>query len=481
MPMHPPRASSGTPSAARENTLSPCSPAAARRRRPSGRLGEHAGRRRSRRPDRRHANSQPPTDHLRTATAWGVNAPNINVYERLTHVDENFQLRPETRRGWELRPRRPDVALLSAQRGDVPRRFPVHRQGRDLQRRSRRAAGAGRRDQRRGRAATTAVDNHTVNFAPPRAPTSRCPSACPTSPNHVHIIKAGAQPVGASDGYGSNEVRQPHAGRVAHKVERYDGYWDKPDTARVRSILFKFIPDGNARVLALRAGNVNGDHRRAARGGQRAQAGLQAARRPGPRWAGSTPSTSTSSARTSSPSPPTGACARRWRWASTATRSSRTCTEGDAAAARLVTGAARAAQGQGQGPARLRPCGRATACSTRWAGVPAPTACAPRTAAGWRSSSAAGFPLPEVAAPPSRRCCSPSCARSASPAQIVEQSMANLVVNGSLRAHFWLEELYGATDPGPGQHPALLPQPRHREHGRLRPLGPRQQHRQRGG
>ena len=33
--------------------------------------------------------------------------------------------------------------------------------------------------------------------------------------------------------------------------------------------------------------------------------------------------------------------------------------------------------------------------------------------------------------------------------QIVEQSMANLVVDNSLRAHFWLE-MYGATDPDPG-------------------------------
>ena len=116
-----------------------------------------------------------------------VNAPNANIYERLTHVDEHSSSSPV----WPSpgsAPGRPDVALLPPPGRDVPRRLPVYRRRRDLQRRSRRCPGGGAIDATEG--ATVAVDNHTVDFTPAR-PNFKVPIRLSNVSNHVHIIKAG--------------------------------------------------------------------------------------------------------------------------------------------------------------------------------------------------------------------------------------------------------------------------------------------------
>jgi peptide/nickel transport system substrate-binding protein len=98
-----------------------------------------------------------------------------------------------------------------------------------------------------------AVDEYTVDFTASR-PNTKLPWQVvdPIYP----VVKAGSDPVNHPVGTGPFKFVR-YLPDESLRVERYDNYWDRPNAARVRSILFKVIPDGNARVLALRAGDVD--------------------------------------------------------------------------------------------------------------------------------------------------------------------------------------------------------------------------------
>ena len=103
--------------------------------------------------------------------------------------------------------------------------------------------------------ATVAVDDHTVDFTPAR-PNFKVPIRLSNVSNHVHIIKAGTD--SSVHPMGTGPVRfVSYSPDELLKVERYDGYWDRPNAARVRSILFKFIPDGTRGCSRSRAGDVD--------------------------------------------------------------------------------------------------------------------------------------------------------------------------------------------------------------------------------
>jgi peptide/nickel transport system substrate-binding protein len=182
-----------------------------------------------------------------------VNAPNANIYERLIHVDETFQLRPALAERWELLPdgRKWRLYLRKGVTFHDGSPFTAKDVVFSFDRVARRGGGG----INAAEGSTVAVDDYTVDFTPSTA-NLKVPIRLSNISNHTHIIKAGTD--SSVHPMGTGPVKfVSYTPDEAIKVERYENYWDKPNAARVKSILFKLIPDGNARVLALRAGDVD--------------------------------------------------------------------------------------------------------------------------------------------------------------------------------------------------------------------------------
>jgi len=69
-------------------------------------------------------------------------------------------------------------------------------------------------------------------------------------------MKAGSDPVKAPVGSGPFKFVS-YTPKESLSVTRYDGYWDEPNRARTSGITWRFLPDPNARVLALEAGDLD--------------------------------------------------------------------------------------------------------------------------------------------------------------------------------------------------------------------------------
>ena len=403
-----------------------------------------------------------------------VNAPNANIYERLTHVDEHFQLKPGLAERWELRPDgrtwrfflRKGVTFHDGSpftAADVI--FSVDRAAR---------RGGGAIDATEG--ATVAVDDHTVDFTPAR-PNFKVPIRLSNVSNHVHIIKAGTD--SSVHPMGTGPVKfVSHSPDELIRVERYDGYWDRPNAARVRSILFKFIPDGNARVLALRAGDVDVimDVPREAVTELKKDANLRVVQ-----------------AALGGFNAIYINVLGRDEFAITADRRLRQALamginrdqivkdvyEGNAAPLpTLVPPALLGAQkDKVKGPPAYDPAGaRRILDDLGWR--PGPDGVRVKDGRRLEIVIGSGFPSPELQRP------IPEVLQSqlrqvGVGAKIVEQSMANLVVDGSLRAHFWLE-MYGATDPDPGSILRFFRSPAIGNTGNYARFGSRRRHGRRG-
>lgn len=182
-----------------------------------------------------------------------VNAPNANIYERLVELDAGYQLRPGLAERWELLPdgRKWRFYLRKGVTFHDGSPFTAKDVVSSFDRVARRGGGGINAVE----GGTVAVDDYTVDFTP-GAPNLKVPIRLSNNSNHTHIIKAGTDSSVHPIGTGPLKFVS-YTPDESIKVERYDGYWDKPNAARVKSVLFKLIPDGNARILALKAGDVD--------------------------------------------------------------------------------------------------------------------------------------------------------------------------------------------------------------------------------
>ena len=338
-----------------------------------------------------------------------VNGPNCNVFERLTQCDEHFQLKPMLAERWELTNNGATWRFFLRKGVTFHDGSPFT--ARDVvysfDRTARRGGGGSTRPKGAPWRWTT-----TPWTSPRPGPTSRCPTASPTWPRTPTSSRpARIRPVHPM---GTGPLKfVSYRPDESITTERYDGYWDAPNAARVKSALFKLIPDGNARVLALRAGDVDVimDVPREAVNELKRDAKLRVAQ-------------SALGGFNAIYINVTG----KDEWATTADRRLRQALamginreqivkqvyegNGEVSQTLIPPGQLGAHKDKVKGPPAYDPAGRG-ACWKIWVGGPARTGCAPRTASAWRSWSPAGSP-PLSCSAPSRRCCRPSCARSGS-------------------------------------------------------------------
>ncbi len=180
----------------------------------------------------------------------GLNSPNAGIYETLLRMDNQLQVRPGLAESYEfIAPNTwrftlrqgvkfHDGSELNAQ--DVV--FTFDRYGR--------IGGQYIKAQVGG---TVAVDKYTVDFT----------SSVPNLKVPLQMV----HPIFAIKKAGSDPARQPvgtgpfrfvsYQPKESLTVERFNDYWDQPNKAKPKSITFRYIPDANARLLALQAGDVD--------------------------------------------------------------------------------------------------------------------------------------------------------------------------------------------------------------------------------
>ncbi|HEX2195076.1 MAG TPA: ABC transporter substrate-binding protein [Candidatus Limnocylindria bacterium] len=372
-----------------------------------------------------------------------VNGPNCNVYERLTQCDEHFQLKPMLAERWEL------INNGATWRFYLRKGVTFHDgspfTARDVVSSFDRVARRGGAAINSVEGATVAVDDHTVDFTPSR-PNLKVPSRLADLATHAHIIKAGTDSAVHPMGTGPMKFVS-YKPDESIEVERYDGYWDTPNAARVRSILLRLIPDGNARILALRAGDVDVimDVPREAVSELKRESKLRVVQ-------------SALGGFNAIYINATG----EDEWGLTADRQLRRALAMGINREQIVRDVY---EGNAEVSQTLIPATMLGAYKDRVKGPPAYDPAAARRALdelGWRPGPdgirvkdgrrleiviGSGFPSPELQRP------IPEVLQSqlrqiGVAAQIVEQSLSNLVVDGQLRAHFWLEA-YGAPEPDP--------------------------------
>jgi peptide/nickel transport system substrate-binding protein len=180
----------------------------------------------------------------------GIDSPNANIYETLIRMTSDYQLQPWLAERWEFR--EPNTWRFYLRR-DVKFSDGTPMTAKDVVFTMDRLARQGGRTVNAQEGGTVAVDDYTVDFTP-RVNNRKVPQAI------VHpltgIMKADSDPVNVPVGTGPFKFVEYRA-KESLKVERNEAYWNAPNAAKAKSITFKFIPDDNARVLALRAGDVD--------------------------------------------------------------------------------------------------------------------------------------------------------------------------------------------------------------------------------
>lgn len=180
----------------------------------------------------------------------GMGSPNANIYERLTRMTDDFQVRPWLAERWEFI--EPNSWRFTLRPG-VTFHDGTPLTSRDVAWTFDRIGRMGGRAINSAVGATKVIDDRTFEFTPAR-PNRKVPLQL------VHpvfgIMKAGSDPVRSPIGTGPFRFVS-YRQRESLVVERHADYWDAPNRAKVSGITFRYIPDPSARVLALQAGDVD--------------------------------------------------------------------------------------------------------------------------------------------------------------------------------------------------------------------------------
>ncbi len=187
-------------------------------------------------------------DSSSVGSGLGLHPVNANVYETLVRLTPDFRVAPQLATRWQLRSR-------NTWRFHLRQGVRMH-DGTTLTAAAvvwtmRRIARGGGGPMGIGESSVRVIDDTTLDITPTR-PGRRLVEQL-ANPDWS-IMAPG--PDSAPRPVGTGPFRFVEYARGDHlTVERFDEYWG--DRARLRRLTFRFLPDPNARLLALRAGDVH--------------------------------------------------------------------------------------------------------------------------------------------------------------------------------------------------------------------------------
>lgn len=178
---------------------------------------------------------------------WPINA---RVADTLVNMNASFQLEPMLAESWELSADR-NTWRFRLRRGvrfhdgqeftaeDVKYTFDLH------------ANADARNLQQIGPDSTKVIDPYTVEVTPVR--------------QNLRFVEQIVFPIFGINRKGSDPAKPVGTGPFRFVeyvksdrlvVERFDGYWDAARVPKLKRITFRFLPDSQARILALRSGEL---------------------------------------------------------------------------------------------------------------------------------------------------------------------------------------------------------------------------------
>jgi len=186
-------------------------------------------------------------DSSSVGSELGLHPVNANVYETLVRLTPDFRVAPQLATRWQLRSRntwrfhlRPGVRMHDGTTLTAAAVVWTMR----------RIARGGGGPMGIGASSVRVLDDTTLDITPTR-PGRRLVEQL-ANPDWS-IMAPGSD--SAAPPVGTGPFRFVEYARGDHlTVERFDEYWG--DRARLRRLTFRFLPDPNARLLALRAGDV---------------------------------------------------------------------------------------------------------------------------------------------------------------------------------------------------------------------------------
>jgi len=174
---------------------------------------------------------------------------NANIFEGLVRMDPDYGIVPVLATSWTLRP--PNTWRFTLRRGvrfhnGQPFTAEAVKYTFDLI-----ATTGGGGTPGFAKHGTTIIDDYTVDVTP-TFPNARLVEQVVHPENY--IIAPGTDPVKHPTGTGPFQFAS-YQRQQQLAVKRFAGYWGQP--ALLDAITFKFIPDSNARLLALESGSVD--------------------------------------------------------------------------------------------------------------------------------------------------------------------------------------------------------------------------------
>ena len=177
-------------------------------------------------------------------------SPNANVLEPLLRMTPDYEVVPNLAESYEFI--EPNTWRFTLRQG-VMFHDGTELTADDVVWTFERVARAGGRAINAMEGGTVAVDTYTVDYTPSR-PNLKIPLQVVHPIFGIH--KAGSDPVTNPIGTGPFKFVS-YTPQESLVVERFADYWDADRAAKVKSVTFRYIPDNNARVLALQAGDVD--------------------------------------------------------------------------------------------------------------------------------------------------------------------------------------------------------------------------------
>jgi len=177
-------------------------------------------------------------------------SPNANVLEPLLIMTSDYEVKPHLAEKWELVGT--NTFRFTLRKG-VMFHDGTEMKAADVAWTFDRVGRAGGRAINAKEGATKVIDDYTIEYTP-----STANLKIPLQVVHpiFGIHKAGSDPSKSPVGTGPFKFVS-YTPKESLRVERFEGYWDTANAAKVKSVTFKYIPDNNARVLALDAGDVD--------------------------------------------------------------------------------------------------------------------------------------------------------------------------------------------------------------------------------